>query len=96
MLAEEKKSNALYAIKVLKKEFIIENDEMDRFVSALLHSTLLSFPSLLELTASSRSLLCFLTARSRRNESSSPPPNGSILSSSTFTRVSKPRRESTS
>jgi serine/threonine protein kinase len=29
MLAEEKKSNTLYAIKVLKKEFIIENDEVD-------------------------------------------------------------------
>jgi serine/threonine protein kinase len=32
MLAEEKKTNGLYAIKVLKKEFIIENDEMERFV----------------------------------------------------------------
>jgi serine/threonine protein kinase len=30
MLAEEKKSNNLYAIKVLKKEFIIDNDEVDR------------------------------------------------------------------
>jgi serine/threonine protein kinase len=30
MLAEEKKSNKLYAIKVLKKEFIIENDEVER------------------------------------------------------------------
>lgn len=29
MLAEEKKSTKLYAIKVLKKEFIIENDEVD-------------------------------------------------------------------
>ncbi|KAG9315591.1 kinase-like domain-containing protein [Chiua virens] len=29
MLAEEKKSNALYAIKVLKKEFIIDNDEVE-------------------------------------------------------------------
>ena len=30
MLAEEKKSNNLYAIKVLKKEFIIDNDEVER------------------------------------------------------------------
>ena len=30
MLAEEKKTNALYAIKVLKKEFIIDNDEVER------------------------------------------------------------------
>ena len=30
MLAEEKKSNRLFAIKVLKKDFIIENDEVDR------------------------------------------------------------------
>lgn len=29
MLAEEKRTGALYAIKVLKKEFIIENDEID-------------------------------------------------------------------
>lgn len=33
MLAEEKKSNGLYAIKVLKKEFIIDNDEVERWVS---------------------------------------------------------------
>jgi hypothetical protein len=31
MLAEEKKTNLLYAIKVLKKEFIIDNDEVERF-----------------------------------------------------------------
>lgn len=30
MLAEEKRSNGLYAIKVLKKEFIIDNDEVER------------------------------------------------------------------
>lgn len=30
MLAEEKKTNSLYAIKVLKKEFIIDNDEVER------------------------------------------------------------------
>jgi len=30
MLAEEKTTNNLYAIKVLKKEFIIENDEVER------------------------------------------------------------------
>lgn len=32
MLAEEKKTNSLYAIKVLKKEFIIDNDEVERSV----------------------------------------------------------------
>jgi serine/threonine protein kinase len=32
MLAEEKMSSNLYAIKVLKKEFIIENDEVERWV----------------------------------------------------------------
>ena len=32
MLAEEKKTSSLYAIKVLKKEFIIDNDEVERFV----------------------------------------------------------------
>lgn len=32
MLAEEKRSNGLYAIKVLKKEFIIDNDEVERLV----------------------------------------------------------------
>lgn len=31
MLAEEKRSNKLWAIKVLKKEFIIENDEIERY-----------------------------------------------------------------
>lgn len=30
MLAEEKRTNRLWAIKVLKKEFIIENDEIER------------------------------------------------------------------
>lgn len=35
MLAEEKMSNNLYAIKVLKKEFIIDNDEVERFVGIL-------------------------------------------------------------
>ena len=35
MLAEEKRTNGLYAIKVLKKEFIIDNDEVERyFISA--------------------------------------------------------------
>ena len=32
MLAEEKKTSGLYAIKVLKKEFIIDNDEVERYV----------------------------------------------------------------
>lgn len=30
MLAEEKRTNSLFAIKVLKKEFIIDNDEVER------------------------------------------------------------------
>jgi serine/threonine protein kinase len=34
MLAEEKKSQKLWAIKVLKKEFIIENDEVERYVAS--------------------------------------------------------------
>lgn len=38
MLAEEKKSNRLWAIKVLKKEFIIENDEIERYVDFLRYS----------------------------------------------------------
>ncbi|KNZ50003.1 uncharacterized protein VP01_464g2 [Puccinia sorghi] len=33
MLAEEKRSGQLWAIKVLKKDFIIENDEVERYVS---------------------------------------------------------------
>jgi serine/threonine protein kinase len=33
MLAEEKKTNALYAIKVLKKEFVIDHDEVERCVA---------------------------------------------------------------
>jgi serine/threonine protein kinase len=33
MLAEEKKTNGLFAIKVLKKEFIIDNDEVERYLS---------------------------------------------------------------
>lgn len=41
MLAEEKKTNGLYAIKVLKKEFIIDNDEVERLVP-MFHSTLFS------------------------------------------------------
>ena len=35
MLAEEKKTNGLYAIKVLKKEFIIDNDEVERHLTLL-------------------------------------------------------------
>lgn len=31
MLAEEKQTKNLYAIKVLKKDFIIENDEVERY-----------------------------------------------------------------
>lgn len=35
MLAEEKRSAQLYAVKVLKKEFIIEHDEIESCVSEL-------------------------------------------------------------
>lgn len=37
MLAEEKQTNRLYAIKVLKKEFIIDNDEVERYLSISPH-----------------------------------------------------------
>ena len=39
MLAEEKTTSNLYAIKVLKKEFIIDNDEVERWVVFLLYSS---------------------------------------------------------
>lgn len=39
MLAEEKSTASLYAIKVLKKEFIIDNDEVERCVFLPLPST---------------------------------------------------------
>lgn len=39
MLAEEKQTNKLYAIKVLKKEFIIDNDEVERYASRCLPGT---------------------------------------------------------
>jgi serine/threonine protein kinase len=35
MLAEEKASGSLWAIKVLKKEFIIDNDEVERCVDVI-------------------------------------------------------------
>lgn len=35
MLAEEKRTNGLYAIKVLKKDFIIDNDEVERYVISI-------------------------------------------------------------
>lgn len=38
MLAEEKKTNGLFAIKVLKKEFIIDNDEVERYLFFVPHS----------------------------------------------------------
>ena len=37
MLSEDKVTRQLYAIKVLKKEFIIENDEIERFVYTSSH-----------------------------------------------------------
>ena len=38
MLAEEKRTNGLFAIKVLKKEFIIDNDEVERYLFFGTHS----------------------------------------------------------
>ena len=48
MLAEEKQTNNLYAIKVLKKEFIIDNDEVERyagrrFAGAYRHAEMTAF-----------------------------------------------------
>ena len=37
MLAEEKMTSNLYAIKVLKKEFIIDNDKVERYNLLLVH-----------------------------------------------------------
>lgn len=37
MLAEEKRTSSLYAIKVLKKEFIIDNDEVERCGFPIVH-----------------------------------------------------------
>ena len=33
LLVEEKRTGALFAMKVLKKEFVIENDELSRWAS---------------------------------------------------------------
>ena len=48
MLAEEKKTNGLFAIKVLKKEFIIDNDEVERYIIFFIspYSYLRSHPAL--------------------------------------------------
>jgi serine/threonine protein kinase len=46
MLAEEKKTNALYAIKVLKKEFIIDNDEVERYLFVLHSPLVITYMSL--------------------------------------------------
>lgn len=46
MLAEEKKTSNLYAIKVLKKEFIIDNDEVERYNLLLVHVDMTSNSSL--------------------------------------------------
>jgi len=43
MLAEEKKTNGLYAIKVLKKEFIIDNDEVERYNTHMLYPPILIY-----------------------------------------------------
>jgi hypothetical protein len=81
MLAEEKKTNGLYAIKVLKKEFIIDNDEVERLVlSPALSLSLNNFTNTL-----------IFSAPAPKNASSSPPLANDILSSSACIRVSRLR-----
>jgi serine/threonine protein kinase len=75
MLAEEKKTSGLYAIKVLKKEFIIENDEVERFID---------FHAVRPGTRPDQSPALVL-----RSVSSWPPRANGILSYWIYTRVSR-------
>jgi hypothetical protein len=84
MLAEEKKTGGLYAIKVLKKEFIIDNDEVERLVSFL--SNFFKFFSNACLPSAALVL---------KNVSSSPRPANDTLSSSACIHVSRPKPAST-
>lgn len=63
MLAEEKKTNALYAIKVLKKEFIIDNDEVERCRKL----DFLCLPLLTELVSTRSEKRVFLAAARERH-----------------------------
>ena len=63
MLAEEKKTNALYAIKVLKKEFIIDNDEVERCRKL----GFLCLPLLTELVSTRSEKRVFLAAARERH-----------------------------
>lgn len=83
MLAEEKKTNGLYAIKVLKKEFIIDNDEVERL------DVYCSFCFVYDLTV-------IHLVRDRRSGSSLPRRRNVIPSCWASTLASRPRRASTS
>ena len=63
MLAEEKKTNGLFAIKVLKKEFIIDNDEVERYI-IFFHILLFLFTFSLSTRSEKR---VFLTAARERH-----------------------------
>lgn len=80
MLAEEKRSADLYAIKVLKKEFIIDNDEVERHV----HIEYLNM-----------TLTYFNLVPAQRNACSSQRQGRDIPSCSTCTLASRRRQEYT-
>jgi len=64
MLAEEKATSQLYAIKVLKKDFIVENDEIERYESEVI----LIFVLIKDLTISTKSeKRVFLAAAKERH-----------------------------
>jgi serine/threonine protein kinase len=87
MLAEEKRSRSLYAIKVLKKEFIIENDEVERLVIASRFGNT-------EMEADGR-VRRILPARNQRSGSSWLRLKNVTLSCWDFILASRPRHGST-
>lgn len=86
MLAEEKRSNRLWAIKVLKKEFIIENDEIERYVMSLV---------VRRFHWDQTDLHIVFAAPNQKSESSSLLLENGILSCLTFILASKLKPEST-